>query len=72
MRLPRPDRSGLAMTWGIITPVKNTGKTGGMTAEISGNRRSPYEVQYMPGYFLALLFLRSSGIPCRMIVDNDS
>jgi hypothetical protein len=60
------------MTWGIITPVKNTGKTGGMTAKIPGNGHSFHEVQYMQGYLLALLFLRSSGMPCRMIVDNGS
>src|SRR4030042_1620350 len=34
-------------------PVKQ-----GMTAEISGDRGSSYEVQYMPGYFRAFLFLK--------------
>jgi hypothetical protein len=27
MRLPRPDKSGLAMTPEVTAPVKNTGKT---------------------------------------------
>jgi hypothetical protein len=38
--------------------------------EVLDNRRSFYEVKYMPSYFLSFLFLSSSGISCRIIVDN--
>jgi len=37
---------------------------------ILDDRRSFYEVQHMPGYFLAFLFLNSSGISCKLIIDN--
>jgi hypothetical protein len=50
-------------------PVKNTAKHGTI-AEIPGNRRSLYEVQYMLRYFLAFLFLSSFCMPCKIIVDN--
>jgi hypothetical protein len=46
-------------------PVKQ-----GIIPEIPGRRRSFYEVRYMPGCFLAFLFLRLSSIPSRLIVDT--
>jgi hypothetical protein len=36
----------------------------------AGDRGSFYEVQYMPRHFLALLFLSSRGMPCKMIVET--
>jgi hypothetical protein len=50
--------SGFKQTLLLKTPAKQ-----GVIAEILGDRRSFYEVQYAPGYFLALLFLKKvSGV----------
>jgi hypothetical protein len=48
---------------------KNTGKAGD---DDQTTRREAffYEVQHMPGYFPAPLFLNSSGMPRKSIVDN--
>jgi hypothetical protein len=60
---------GLAMTREVMLLLKIPAKQG-IIAEIPGNRRSLYEVQYMPTYSLAFLFLSSSGMPSKMVIDN--
>jgi len=47
------------------TPAKQ-----GMTTEMLGNGCPFDEIQYMPGYFPAFLFLNSSGMPRKPVVDN--
>jgi len=44
----------------------------GTIAQIRGDRRSFYEVQDMPGYLLAFLFLSSFCMHCKVVVDNGS